>query len=292
MSIRSMTATISACGVCLSFTLPATAQIQCWAPGMSAPVILTGNSRYQMVSLGRPFRYDVYGVAGRIELGDKAYGAAFSGGTFKQTLLNGLLGNVVTNNAVDSTAYVLLQTGSNIYPEALSVKGGEPGIAMGPVHRYGPNWTLADPRNPTTVNLVFHTAGSTLLQTISNLLLPSYYNLNPKGYFYVLGVCHEAPPDPTGTLSISNEQVLVGCPVTVSYQIDRHDGEVYRPPFVGLDLGDTNLTVLGSPPAEPPPPTQSGQASPSGSGPVLEVDVTIQAGAGRGEGWVKVTVNG
>lgn len=261
----------------------AAAQVECWAPGMTAPVTLTEGSRHQTVSLGRPYRYDVFGVAGRLELGNRAANAAVVNGQFHQKLL----GLISTGSAVDSTAYVRLQTGlTQFYPEQLAVKGRFPGVEVGPLHQYGPSWTLCDPRNPADVNLTFHLAGSTLL---GSLLAPAYYNLNPTGYFYVLGEYHSAPPVMTGEISVAANSILHGAAVPISYRIDREEQRpAYRPPFLGLDLGDADLTILGT------PPTSSGGSSstsvidlPDYQAPDL-VSVTLDLSGSQGHGWVKI----
>ncbi|WP_193214671.1 hypothetical protein [Luteolibacter marinus] len=264
----------------------ASAQVSCWAPGMSGAVNLTENTRSLGVSLGTPYRYDVFGVAGQLTLGDRAANAQVVDGGFRQKLL-GLLS---TGTAVESTAGVGLQTGlTRIYPEYLSVKGGSPGDAVGPTVRYGENWTLCDPRHPAAVNLTFHLCGSSLLAGLApGLLSPPYYNLNPSGSFHVLGECHLAPPVMTGNLSIAEASVLYGRSVVVGFHIDREEQTpVYRPPFLGLDLGDADLTVFGTPPGS------------SGGGATGFVDVpdlpapdllavTIDLSGSQGDGWIKI----
>lgn len=267
---------------------PLRAQVQCWAPGMDAPVTLTEHSRSANVFLGKPFRYDVFGIAGKLELGNRANNAELSGGVFKQKILGGLLG---LGGTVHSTAYVYLQTGpANIYPQQLSITHSSPGAGIGPVHAYGQNWTLSDPIVPKNVNLGFHMAGSTLLGALlPGLISPPHYNLNPKGHFYVLGEYHAAPPVMTGTIDISADQVIVGSSVDLIYGINRFDTPIHRPPFLGLDLADIGLTVLGT----PPPPETNGPISnalaPITTGVSLDLEVTVNLAAGQGHGWLKIT---
>lgn len=290
MSICSKLSALTCAGAILSLlTRPAEAQIECWAPGMTAPVTLSETSRSAYASPGKPFRCDIFGVAGKIELGSQAYNATLVNGIFKQKLLGGLLG---TGPTVQSATYVTLQTGlTRFYPENLSVSSWSPGASVGPVQQYGQNWTLSDPRNPVTVNYGFHMAGSSLLGSLlPGILSPANYNLNPKGYFYVLGEYHEAPPVMTGLLGVSSQEVFTGLPVNVSYQIVRLDAPIYRPPFLGLDLANVGLTVLGTPP-------QSAASNPAvGAAPVIatgrsgDLQVTIDLATNQGQGWLKVAL--
>jgi hypothetical protein len=266
------------------------AQVQCWGPGMTAPVTLTETNRSATVPVGKPFRYDVFGIAGKLELGDRANNATVVNGVFKEKLLGGLLG---TGGTVQSTGFVALQTGlTNVYPHRLSVKSTTPGTSVGPVHQYGENWTLSDPLHPATVNLGFHMPGSSLLGSLlPGIASPANYNLNPKGYFYVLGEYHAAPPVMSGALTFSSaDQVITGAMVNVSYQITRYDAPIYRPPFLGLDLGDVGLTVLGTPPAEPPSGPLAPVLTPITTGLSGDLHVTVDIATGQGPGWLKVTI--
>ncbi|MCW1921652.1 hypothetical protein OKA05_03750 [Luteolibacter arcticus] len=260
------------------------AQVECWAPGMSSPVVLTEGTRSRTVSFNRPYRYDVFGVAGRLELGNRAVNTTVVNNQFHLKLL-GLIG---TGSAVDSTAFVRLQTGlTQFYPEDLTVKGRFPGVEVGPLHNYGASWTLCDPRNPRDVNLTFHLAGSGLL---GSLLAPAYYNLNPSGYFYVLGEYHSAPPVMTGEISVPSNSILYGAAVPITYRIDREEQRpVFRPPFLGLDLGDANLTILGSPPSSSSGGSGSGLIDlPDYQAPDL-VSVTLDLSGSQGHGWIKIS---
>ena len=274
---------LCAVSVHLSISSTAKAQVDCWAPGMTAPVTLTESTRSRAVSFNRPYRYDVFGVAGRLELGNRAVNASVSNNQFHQKLL-GLIG---TGSPVDSTAYVSLQTGlTQFYPEKLSVTGRFPGVEVGPLLHYGESWTLCDPRNPRDVNLTFHMAGSSLL---GSLLAPAYYNLNPSGHFYVLGEYHAAPPVMTGKISVPSNSILHGAAVPITYRIDREEQRpVYRPPFLGLDLGDANLTVLGSPPSNSGSDTSGGLIDlPDLQTPDL-LSVTLDLSGSQGNGWIKI----
>jgi len=289
MSARSKIGTLALVGV-LASSAESHAQVQCWAPGMSASVTLTETARSASVMVGKPFRYDVFGVAGRLELGDRANNASVVNGVFREKLLGGLLGN---GNIVQSASYVTLQTGlTNFYPQRLSVSANSPGVSVGPLHQYGANWTLSDPLHPATVNLGFHMAGSGLLGTLlPGLVSPANYNLNPKGYFYVLGEYHAAPPVMTGTLTIpTGNEVITGSSVNVSYQINRYDLPIYRPPFLGLDLADVGLTVLGTPPATAPSGPITQAIAPITTGLSTDLHVTVDIATGQGPGWLKVTI--
>lgn len=288
MSSRSISNALVSAGAMLLLSPCCHAQVQCWAPGMPAPITLTETTRSSSVSIGKPFRYDVFGIAGKLELGNRANNAAVVGNTYKELILGGLLG---TGGTVQSTAYVTLQTGlTNFYPNRLSVTGINPAISVGPVHQYGANWTLSDPLHPANVNLGFHMAGSSLLGSLlPGLLSPANYNLNPKGYFYVLGEYHAAPPVMSGTLTISGgDQVISGSSVNVSYQINRYDLPIYRPPFLGLDLGDIGLTVLGTPPAAPPSGPLTQALLPITTGNSADLHVTLNLAANQGTGWLKI----
>ena len=261
---------------------------------MSAPVVLNQSEGSKTVNLGKPYRYDIYGIAGRIELGNKANGAVVENGVFKKTLVGGLFGGLITTNTtVESATYVKLQTGlTNCYPESLSVSGTSPGTSVGPVQKYGPNWTLSDPKHPVSVSLSFHAAGSSLLGSLlPGILSPAYYNQNPTGYFYVLGVCHLAPPEMTGTLNFSSNEILMGYPITIDYTIKRHEDDVYRPPFLGADLGAVNLTVLGTPPSSSGSSPQSAPAPTPTTGNGTSVNVVIDPNSSSGPGWTRVALN-
>lgn len=272
--------------LCILFTPKASAQVECWAPGMTTSTVLTSTAGSKSVSLGKPYRYDVFGVAGTLELGNLSRDALAVNGKFKQKYLIG------TGPTVSSTAYVMLQTGLlNTYPQQLTIKADSPGASVGPIIQYGANWTLSDPKNPANVNLTFHSSGSSLLGALlPGLLEPSYANLNPKGTFYVLGEYHAAPPVMTGTLSINAQSVLTGVPVSYSYAIQKKENSTYRPPLLGLILGNTNVTVLGTPPTTPATTTGS-----SGTQIVVSIDpnkvqVAINLNASQGNGWKKITI--
>ena len=274
------------CALLAAFLSPHVhAQVECWAPGMPTSVTLGETSRSTTVSLGRPYRYDVFGVAGSLTLGNRAANALVLNNQFRQRLL----GLIPAGSVVNSTAYVRLQTGlTQFYSEQLAVSSAIPGTSIGPRYQYGPNWTLCDPRNPTNVSLTFHLAGSGLLSSlVPGLLSPAYYNLNPTGYFYVLGEYHAAPPVMTGELAISGTTALHGSSLEVAYGINREElPPVFRPPFLGLDLGDLNLTVIGSPPAQPDLGTGAGIDLPDIETPEL-LSIAIDLSGSQGNGWIK-----
>jgi hypothetical protein len=252
---------------------------------MNTSVTLNESTRSRSVSLGRPYRYDVFGVAGKLTLGNSAANALLMSGVFREKLL----GLIPTGAVVNSTAYVRLQTSLlQLYPEQLAVSGNSPGASVGPLYQYGPNWTLSDPQHAADVDLTFHLAGSGLL---GSLKAPAHYNLNPSGYFYVLGEYHAAPPVMTGELAVASTSVVHGSSVAVSYQINRHElPPVYRPPFLGLDLGDVNLTILGTPPAPSQPGEGEGLDLPEIETPEL-LSVAIDLSGTQGQGWIKVARN-
>jgi hypothetical protein len=277
------------CGFLAAIPATASADVQCWAPGMPSTVSITSTARNQAVNLGKPYRYDIFGVGGTLTLGDQANQAQVTGGVFKQKLL----GLIPLGGTVSSTAFIELQTGlTNFYPQTLSVSGTTPGTTVGPVQQYGADWTLCDPKHQVPVNLTFHTAGSNLLTALlPGLLSPSYYNINPTGYFYVLGEYHAAPPVMSGTLSVPADSVMVGTQSTVSFYVEKDDQPIYRPPFLGLDLGSTNLTLLGSPPANSP--ASAGVANaPVYATNTSQALVSVNLTSGNaGDGWARVKLN-
>lgn len=135
MSIGSKLSALACAGAILPPFNHSQSQIECWAPGMSAPVTLTETSRSAHISAGKPFRCDIFGVAGKLELGSKANNATLVSGIFKEKLLGGLLG---TGGTVQSTSSVFLQTGlTNIYPEKLSISGWSPSLSVAPSNNTG-----------------------------------------------------------------------------------------------------------------------------------------------------------
>ncbi|RYD21944.1 MAG: hypothetical protein EOP88_09670 [Verrucomicrobiaceae bacterium] len=180
MKTRSAPGGCALVGTCLCLAAPQIhAQVECWAPGMASSVLLTSTSGSRSVSLGKPYRYDVFGVAGSLELGDQARDALVVSGKFRQKYLIG------TGSIVSSTGAITLQTGLlTYYPKQLSVTGNTPTTAVGPILNYGALWTLSDPKNPANVNFTFHQTGSSLLGALlPGLLEPAHANLNPKGSF-------------------------------------------------------------------------------------------------------------
>lgn len=286
MNLRKLFRVISSGVALVTFTSLSQGQVTCWAPGMTDTVTLTEGNRQIQKSFGTPYRYDVFGVAGQLSLGNRATNTEVVNNRFYQKVL-GLLG---TGAAVESTALVALQTGlTRFYPEFLSVKGSFPGTQIGPVHQYGQNWTLCDPRHPVPVNLTFHLGGSSLLSSLTpGLLSPAYNNLNPSGYFYVLGEYHSAPPVISGELTIAAESVLYGSSFAIEFELDKQELQpVFRPPFLGLDLGDVNLTVLGTPPSSGSNSSTVNLDLPDVPLPDL-VDVTIDLSGQQGSGWLKI----
>lgn len=253
---------------------------------MTTSTVLNSTTGSKSVSLGKPYRYDVFGVAGTLELGNQARDTLVVGGKFKQKYLIGYGGTV------SSTGYVMLQTGLlNTYPQQLTVKGDAPAASVGPIVQYGQKWTLSDPKNPATVNLTFHSSGSSLLGSLlPGLLEVPYANVNPKGTFYVMGEYHATPPVMTGTLNIAADSVLVGCPVSYSYTIVKHDNGTYRPPLLGLILQDVNLTVLGTPPPTTVPPSGGGGTQVAVTIDPNQIAVSIDLNTSQGNGWKKIAV--
>jgi len=289
MSICSKKATFAVASAFLLFypTL-GFSQVECWAPGMSSSITLSETAGSKSVTIPKPYRYDIFGVAGTLELGNRAVGAIPVGTTFKQKFLIG------TGGTVQSTAYVGLQTGLlslKTYPERLSISGTQVATSIGPIQQYGQNWTLSDPKNKVDVTLTFQQSGGSLLGSLlPGLFDVPYPNQNPKGHFYVMGEYHATAPVMTGTLSVSSDQILTECPINLSYTIQKDELPIYRPPFLGLDLGSANLTILGTPPATATP-TSGGTLQATVKVNSSQVSVVVDLAASQGNGWKKTTAS-
>ncbi len=187
------------------------AYIECFAPGMKTPMVLNSVGGTVGVDLGAPFRYEIWGVSGSLTLGDTAVGAKVkTNDPFKRFQANS------NKNNVDSHSWVKLQVNSEkFYPSSLFVMGDRAGLTTGDVRMTGEHWVTSQRHGVSTVNLVFHLAGTT-----SGLNTP-YPNSNPTGYFYVLGEYQATPPPPTGTLTVSPKYVQAGNTTDLTWSIYR-----------------------------------------------------------------------
>lgn len=182
------------------------ANVQCWAPGMGSQIVTVTSYGQQIdVSFGRPFRYEVYGVAGRLTLGSRMHiGGVDSNGYFTSNVRNSDV-----KNRVDSTSSLrLLVNNEHVYPRLIGVTGERPGDAFGPARLYGESWVTQEKTGFPDTTLGFKLAG-----TESG----DYVNRNPYGYFYVIGEYHPVPPNPIGEIGVQHEFVLQGLSTQVYY---------------------------------------------------------------------------
>jgi len=187
------------------------AYLECFAPGMKAPTLITGMGESASIDLGAPFRYEIWGVSGSLTLGDTAHGARVkSTDPFKRFQADS------NKNNVDSHSWVKLQVNAEqFYPNSLFVMGDRAGLSTGDLRMSGEHWVTNQRHGVSTVNLTFHLAGTT-----SGLSTP-YPNSNPTGYFYVLGEYQATPPPPTGTLSASPKFAQAGETTNLAWTIFR-----------------------------------------------------------------------
>lgn len=186
------------------------ARIECFAPGMRSPVLITNVGGTASVNLGEPFRYEIWGVSGSLTLGTQAVGAAVkTNDPFQRFFAN------KGGNNVQSHSWVKLQVNSEMfYPSMLAVQSNAV-ATTGNLRLNGDHWITSQRHKVNSVNLTFHLAGTT-----SDLRTP-YPNSNPQGYFYVLGEYMAVPPPPTGTLVASPKSVAAGTTTGLTWQIFR-----------------------------------------------------------------------
>jgi len=214
-------------------SLRAGPSVWCWAPGMPSPVRMNALNLGLGISLGAPYSYRIYGVAGSLTLGDLVSGATADPGDaqrrFRQNFLLSLGGYV------NSYSYVKLKVNNTrFYDQYLQVQGDRPAAMVGPVRYMGASWEIQKEFGVPDTRLDFYLAGLGLGSLLG--VDPPYYNLNPSGYFYVVGEYLAVPPTPTGSLTISKNYVLKNTAFPVSYHIDHgYNLNGQTPPFTGYD---------------------------------------------------------
>ena len=213
-------------GLVTSLNANTGARVYCWAPHLSAPILLNSHGQGIGSYAGRPYGYKIYGVAGILTLGDQCDGAFPDPNDpqkrFRQGWWTGGLGA-----RTDISSSVKLQVNwAQYYPKRLEVKGDRPGATTGPVRLYGDTWNTTTMFGYPEVTLVFHLAGS------QDYAIP---NRNPNGYFYVVGEYLTGPPAVTGKLTISSQSILRGSVTPVGFNINRSGGTMQTPPFTGYD---------------------------------------------------------
>lgn len=213
------------------------ANVKCWAPHLgSSHILLDSHGMGVGTYAGRPYSYNIYGVAGNIALGDQCDGAFPDPNDpqrrFRQGWWIGGLGD-----RVDIVSGVKLQVNwAQYYPERLTVTGDRPGAASGPVRKLGEVWNVREKFGYQEVTLVFHLYGS------QDSAIP---NRNPSGHFYVVGEYLTGPPKLSGKLDVTKDAILRGNVTNVGYKIDRKGGSPATPPFTDYDPNG-EVTFLSS----------------------------------------------
>lgn len=250
-AMKSLAASLLACilvALCPA-PLQAAPSVWCWAPGMSSPVRMNALNLGLGISLGRPYSYRIYGVAGSLSLGDQVSGAMVDPADAQKRFKQGTLylpPLVNLGPRVNSYSYVKLKVnGSRFYPSWLEVSGDRPAATIGPMRIMGEKWETKKVFGTPEARLDFYLAGLGLGSLLG--FDPPYYNLNPYGYFYVVGEYIALPPQPTGTLTINKNYILKDSVASVGYYLNRGynvNGET--PPFSGYDPSGEVLFVPGN----------------------------------------------
>jgi len=202
------------------------AKVYCWAPHLSAPILLDSHGQGIGSYAGRPTVYKILGVAGSLALGDQCDGAfPDPNDPHKRFRAGWWIGGL--GNRLDISSHVKLQVNwAQYYPKRLEVKGDRPGATTGPVRLYGDVWEPSKMFGYPEVTLVFHLAGS------QDYAVP---NRNPSGFFYVVAEYSLAAPTLTGSLTVSAQSILQNNITPVGYKINRSGGTTQTPPFTGYD---------------------------------------------------------
>jgi len=201
------------------------ARIEFWAPHMSEPINITAPG--QSVGSGQTqvpkvHRYEIWGFQSGITLGDQAEGAIIcpQDPSPKPFRLGYTPGNA--GGRVNSWVSVGFTVNGLWYPDQMYFEGGYAGESSGDVvvdnANTGKEWDMTA-KFPSGFALVPHLSA----------LSQSYMNLNPRGYFYVLGVYQEKAPELTGKLYLP-DAVLSGEEITVGWEINRGDVLQYATP--------------------------------------------------------------
>ncbi len=227
MNLKSLLGTALAVLLTLACARAGTgAQVYCWAPHLTTPILLDSHGQGIGSYAGRPYGYKIYGVAGTLTLGDQCDGAfpdpADPQKHFRSGWWIGALGS-----RVDISSHVKLQVNwAQYYPKRLEVKGDRPGVTTGPVRLYGETWDCTTKFGYPEVTLVFSLAGS------QDYSIP---NRNPSGFFYVVAEYNLTAPQVTGQLTVTAQSILRNNVTPVSYKINRTGGTTTTPPFTGYD---------------------------------------------------------
>jgi len=224
--------------------LRAAPSVWCWAPGMQYPVKMNSLNLGLGLSLGRPYYYRIYGVAGTLSLGDQASGATADPSDSQRRFRKNQL--LSLGSYVNSYSYVKLKVNdTRFYDQWLEVSGDRPNVTLAPVRYIGNTWIVQKEFGTPDTRLDFYLAGLGLGSLLG--VDPPYYNLNPSGYFYVVGEYLATPPTPTGKITVSKNYVLNNASVPVTYHIDHGfnlNGET--PPFTGYDPSGEVKFVAGN----------------------------------------------
>ena len=216
------------------------ARVYCWAPHLSAPILLDSYGMGVGSYAGRPYSYKIMGVAGILTLGDETdngYADTNSSGDdnsyrfYESRYYDGAPWNKIEVG----TSMRLQVNYQQYYPEQLEIIGEHPGDTTGAQRRLGPVWNTTTMFGYPEVTLVFHLAGNGLYQ---------YTNRDPNGYFYVIAEYQLTEPEISGELNISQNRVLKDTSTPVGYTINRSGSEnESTPPFTGYDQsGEVEFT--------------------------------------------------
>jgi len=250
------------------------ANVQCWAPGMGSQIVtITSYGQTLNVSFGRPFRYEIYGVAGRITLGNRMHtGRVDPNGYFSSNIRN----SDVKDRVDSTTSLRLLVNNEHIYPRLISITGATPGVTYGPARLYGESWVTFEKSGFPDTTLGFRLAGTEA---------GDFVNRNPFGYFYVIGEYHPVPPNPTGEIGVLHDFVLQGMSTQVFYKILRVGAAQTVPPFADYD---PNQEIIDG--EAPPLPVLDGDPVPDGETQYPGA-TPIEMGENIGDGWTKIHNN-
>jgi len=201
------------------------AVVYCWAPGLSSTILLDSYGQGIGAYAGRPYSYNIYGVAGTITLGDQLPGGVGfadpndAAKRFRSGSWIGALGGYITSY----TSVKIQVNWAQYYPQKLELRGDRPGITSGKVRKYGVTWNTVSMFGYPETTIVFFLAGNQD---------DPVCNANPNGYFYVVGQYNATAPTVTGTLSVTSNAVLRGNTTPVGFTFNRGGSTTGQtPPF-------------------------------------------------------------
>jgi hypothetical protein len=190
------------------------AQVYCWAPGLTSTILLDSYGQGIGAYAGRPYSYNIYGVAGTLTLGNQLPGGVGfadpndAAHRFRSGSWLGALGGYIT-----SYSCVKIQVNwAQYYPQRLEIRGDRPGITTGKVRKYGTIWNTVSMFGYPETTIVFFLAGQQD---------DPVCNANPNGYFYVVGEYNATAPTVTGSLSVTSGSVLRGGTTPVGFTFNR-----------------------------------------------------------------------